>query len=112
MKHADQVELPKTLSLENAKAIIEEYAKKFNFNAGSQENWFEDLKVIGAELGYCANRKEYKANPDQYKGMISDVAGAVRSALSHRTNTPDLYTIMQIMGEDKVRERFNRFLEL
>ena len=108
---ADQVELPKTLSLENAKAIIEEYAKKFNFNAGSQENWFEDLKVIGAELGYCANRKEYKANPDQYKGMISDVAGAVRSALSHRTNTPDLYTIMQIMGEDKVRERFNRFLE-
>ena len=81
---ADQVELPKTLSLENAKAIIEEYAKKFNFNAGSQENWFEDLKVIGAELGYCANRKD----------------------------TPDLYTIMQIMGEDKVRERFNRFLEL
>lgn len=55
-----------------------------------QENWFEDLKVIGAELDYCANRKEYKANPDQYKGMISDVAGAVRSALSHRTNTPDL----------------------
>ena len=90
----------------------EEYAKKFTFNIGSQENWFEELKVIGAELGYCANRKEYKANPDQYKGMISDVAGAVRSALSHRTNTPDLYTIMQIMGEDKVRERFNRFLEL
>ena len=109
---AEQVELPKTLSLENAKAIIEEYAKKFTFNIGSQENWFEELKVIGAELGYCANRKEFKANPDAYKGMISDVAGAVRSALSHRTNTPDLYTIMQIMGEERVRERFNKFLSL
>ena len=109
---AEQVELPKTLSLENAKAVIEEYAKKFTFNVGSQEEWFEELKVIGAELGYCANRKEFKANPEAYKGMISDVAGAVRSALSHRTNTPDLYTIMQIIGEEKVRERFNRFLEL
>ena len=49
---AEQVELPKTLSLENAKAVIEEYAKKFTFNIGSQENWFEELKVIGAELGY------------------------------------------------------------
>lgn len=109
---AEQVELPKTLSLENAKAVIEEYAKRFTFNIGSQEAWFEELKVIGAELGYCANRKEFKANPDAFKGMISDVAGAVRSALSHRTNTPDLYTIMQIMGEEKVRERFERFLSL
>lgn len=108
----EQVELPKTLSLENAKEVIKEYMNKFNFNAGSQENWFEDLKAIGAELGYCANRKEYKANPEAFKGMISDVAGAVRSALSHRTNTPDLYTIMQIIGEDKVRERFKKFIEL
>ena len=56
--------------------------------------------------------KNIKANPDAYKGMISDVAGAVRSALSHRTNTPDLYTLMQIMGEERVRERFNKFLSL
>ncbi|MGL4109472.1 glutamate--tRNA ligase [Clostridium sp. LP20] len=107
----EQIELPKTLSLENAKEIIKVYSNEFNFDAGSQEQWFEDLKVIGLNLGYCANRKEYKANPESYKGMISDVAGAVRAALSHRTNTPDLYTIMQIMGEEKVRERFNLFVK-
>jgi glutamyl-tRNA synthetase len=106
----ENIELPKTLSLKGAKEVIKTYAKEFNFNAGSQEAWFDDLKVIGTNLGYCANRKEYKANPDNYKGMISDVAGAVRAALSHRANTPDLYTIMQIMGEDKVRERFEKFL--
>ncbi|MDU1313648.1 MAG: glutamate--tRNA ligase [Clostridium septicum] len=109
---AEQVELPKTLSLENAKDIIETYAKEFTFNVGSQEAWFDELKEIGLKLGYCANRKEYKANPDQYKGMISDVAGAVRAALSHRTNTPDLYTIMQIMGEEKVKSRFSKFINL
>ncbi|ERK30559.1 glutamate--tRNA ligase [Clostridium intestinale] len=108
----EQVELPKGLTIEAAKAIIEVYKNELNFNAGSQEAWFEDLKVIGANLGYCANRKEFKANPDQYKGMISDVAGAVRIALAHRTNTPDLYTIMQILGEEKVRERFEKFLSL
>ncbi|GAB6169497.1 glutamate--tRNA ligase family protein [Clostridium carnis] len=109
---ADQIELPKTVSLDDAKAIIKAYKEEFNFNVESQEAWFEDLKQIALNLGYCANRKEYKANPDQYKGMISDVAGAVRAAISHRSNTPDLYTLMQIMGEEKVRARFEKFINL
>jgi len=107
----DQIELPKTLSLENSKAVVEAYEKSFNFNSASQEAWFEDLKTIGINLGYCANRKEYKANPENFKGMISDVAGAVRAALTHRANTPDIYTIMQIMGEEKVRERFKNYMK-
>ena len=107
----DQIELPKTLSLENSKAVVEAYEKEFKFDSGSQEEWFEDLKVIGINLGYCANRKEYKANPENFKGMISDVAGAVRAAITHRSNTPDLYTIMQIMGEDKVRDRFKNYIK-
>lgn len=44
--------------------------------------------------------------------MISDVAGAVRAALSHRSNTPDIYTIMSILGQDKVKERFEKFLDI
>ena len=107
----EQVELPKGVTLETAKSIIEAYAEKYNFNTDA-ETWFEELKQIAIDLGYCANRKEFKANPDAYKGMISDVAGAVRSAITHRTNTPDLYTIMQIMGEEKVRDRFKKFISL
>jgi glutamyl-tRNA synthetase len=107
---AEQVELPKTLTLEAAKEVIKVYMNKYNAKAASQEEWFEDLKSIGLDLGYCGNKKEYKANPDQYKGMISDVAGSVRAALSHRSNTPDIYTIMCILGEDKVKERFEKFL--
>ncbi|AQM59275.1 glutamate--tRNA ligase [Clostridium baratii] len=108
---AEDVELPKTLNLEDAKNIIENYAKVYNFNT-DQETWFEELKALAVELGYATNRKEYKSNPENFKGMVSDVAGAVRAALTHRTNTPDLYTIMQIMGEDKVRDRFKKFINL
>ena len=109
---AEQIELPKGVTLEAAKAVVETYKNEFNFNVESQEAWFDDLKEIGLRLGYCANRKDFKANPDQYKGMISDVAGAVRAALTHRTNSPDIYTIMQIIGEEKTRSRFDKFLSI
>lgn len=111
LETSENVELPKTLNLEDAKSIIESYAKVYNFNT-DQETWFEELKALAVELGYATNRKEYKSNPENFKGMVSDVAGAVRAALTHRTNTPDLYTIMQIMGEEKVRDRFNKFINL
>lgn len=109
---AEQIELPKGMTLEAAKEVVETYKKEFNFNVESQEAWFEDLKEIGIRLGYCANRKDFKANPDQYKGMISDVAGAVRAALTHRTNSPDIYTIMQIIGEENTISRFEKFLSI
>ncbi|AQR93248.1 glutamate--tRNA ligase [Clostridium saccharoperbutylacetonicum] len=108
----DKIELPKGVTLEAAKEVVETYKKEFKFDVDSQEAWFEDLKEIGLRLGYCANRKDFKANPDQYKGMISDVAGAVRVALTHRTNSPDIYTIMQIIGEENTRHRFDKFLSL
>ncbi|WP_160691954.1 glutamate--tRNA ligase [Clostridium sp. C2-6-12] len=109
---AEQIELPKGMTLEAAKEVVETYKKEFNFNVENQEAWFEDLKEIGLRLGYCANRKDFKANPDQYKGMISDVAGAVRASLTHRTNSPDIYTIMQIIGEENTRSRFDKFLNI
>ncbi|MEG0386950.1 MAG: glutamate--tRNA ligase [Niameybacter sp.] len=109
---AEQVELPKGMTIETAKEIIAAYKDAYKHNEESQETWFETLKNFAVELGYCANRKEYKANPEAYKGMISDVAGAVRAAVTHRSNTPDLYTIMQILGEEKVQERFEKFANL
>ncbi len=107
----EQVELSKNTDLAEAKRIIEAYSKAYNFNS-DKDTWFEELKALGAALGYTANRKEFKANPTAFKGMVAEVAAAVRAAISHRANTPDLYTIMQIMGEDKVKGRFEKFLKL
>ena len=108
---AQQVELPKNVSMEDAKAIIAAYKEAYNYDT-DQETWFNELKELAITLGYTADRKAYKKTPEAFKGMVSDVAGAVRTAISHRTNTPDLYTIMHIIGEDAVRARFEAFLNL
>ncbi len=108
-KDETEVELPKTVTMEEAKEIITGYKEVYNFNT-DQETWFEELKAYAVANGYTADRKAYKKEPEAFKGMVSDVAGAVRSALTHRTNTPDLYTIMQIIGEDEVRARFSSFI--
>lgn len=107
----DVIEFPKNLELGEAKRIVQSYINIYDFN-DDKDTWFDNLKSMAVELGYATDRKKYKKDPDSYKGMVSDVAGAVRSALTHRNNTPDLYTIMQIMGEDTVRNRFNKFIEL
>ncbi|ONI40076.1 glutamate--tRNA ligase [Candidatus Epulonipiscium fishelsonii] len=105
----EKIELPKGVSMEQAQSIVKGYKKVYNPDVNSQEQWFEDLKQFAIDIGYCANRKEYKNNPDKYKGMVSDVAGAVRSAITHRNNSPDLYTIMKILGEERTKERFEKF---
>ena len=108
---AEMVELPKNVSMEDAKAIIAAYKEAYNYDT-DQETWFNELKELAITLGYTADRKAYKKTPEAFKGMVSDVAGAVRTAISHRTNTPDLYTIMLIIGEAAVRARFEAFLNL
>ncbi|GAA0766666.1 glutamate--tRNA ligase family protein [Clostridium subterminale] len=107
----EEIEFPKNIDLAEAKRVIEAYAKAYNFNT-DKDTWFEDLKVVAVGLGYATDRKAFKKNPENYKGMVSDVAGCVRTALTHRNNTPDLYTIMQIMGEERVKNRFNKFIQL
>lgn len=108
---AEEIELPKTCDLALAKEVVEGYKKAYNFNT-DKDTWFEELKAVAIDLGFATNRKEFKREPEKFKGMVSDVAGSVRAAITHRANTPDLYIIMQIMGEEKVRERFDKFLSL
>ncbi|PHV69502.1 glutamate--tRNA ligase [Sporanaerobium hydrogeniformans] len=107
----ETLELPKNMTLEEAKRIIETYTKAYVYDTTAEE-WFEELKTVAIGLGYTADRKAFKKDPTAFKGMVSDVAGVVRAALTHRTNTPDLYTIMHILGEEAVRERFTQFLSL
>ena len=102
------IEIPKNIDMDEAKNIIKIYKDKYNFDVDG-DTWFSDLKAIAVDLGYATDRKKYKKNPEEYKGMVSDVAGAVRAAVTHRSNTPDLYTIIKILGKDKVSERFEEF---
>ena len=61
-------------------------------------------------MGYCPNVKEYKKQPDQYKGSIADLCSIVRVAVTGHKNSPDLHTIMKILGEETVQKRLEHFL--
>ena len=62
-------------------------------------------------MGYAKEVKEFKANPEAYKAHVGDVSTVLRIALTGRTNTPDMYEIMQVLGEKRVCERLNKAIE-
>ena len=87
-------------------AILDAFLAKYDY-ADDAQAWFAKVKVIAANLGYAAEMRDYKANPEAYKGSVSDVAEVLRIAVTGRANSPDLWTIMQILGEDRARERLS-----
>ena len=73
--------------------------------------WFEKVKTIGEKYGFTGDMKAYRANPEQFKGSVSDIAEIIRIAVTGQKNTPDLWTIMQILGEDTSLRRINDALK-
>ena len=67
---------------------------------------------MAEKLGFAKAPKEYKKNPEMFKGHVGDVAGVVRVAVTGRRNTPDLYEIMQTLGKEEVMKRFDEAIEI
>lgn len=102
--------LPDNISKEDARAILKAYRKVYDENDDNQE-WFNKVKALCEPLGFTPNVKEYKQNPDAYKGHVGDVSTVIRIAVTSRTNTPDLCTIMKILGQDEVQNRLEEAIE-
>lgn len=107
-KHVDS--LPERVSKEDAKKIITQYLDMYN-QEDTNEEWFEKVKEITDSNGFTSNNKEFKKNPEAYKGNVTDVSTAIRLAVVGRTQSPDLWSIQQIMGEERAKARINMFLE-
>ena len=90
---------------ENIKKLITEYLSVYDENDDKQA-WFEKLKTVAEKVGYV-DMKTYKANPEAYIGNIADASNIVRVAVTGRTNTPDLCSLMQMLGKRRVVERLN-----
>lgn len=76
-----------------------------------QSAWFDKMKDVAEKFGFAREMKEYKANPEAYKGSIGDISSFVRVAITGKQNAPDLYTVMNILGENKSRERIEKQIE-
>ena len=98
------------ISGEDAKKVIEEYSKVYDYNDDKQV-WFNKIKDVAEKLGYAREVKEYKANPENWPGHVGDVSTVIRVVLTGRRNTPDMYEIMQVLGKDEVSKRFENFIK-
>ncbi len=90
--------------------VIEEYLKVVNLD-DDKDAWFGRMKEICPLVGCTPNVKEYKAEPEKFEGHVGDVSTIIRVALTGRTNTPDLFAITALLGEDAVKQRLNSALK-
>ena len=96
--------LPENIDAADAAAILHDYSEVWS-PADEKDVWFEKIKALCAPHGFTPNVKEYKQNPDAFKGHVGDVSTVIRIAVTGRTNTPDLCTILQLLGEETVHAR-------
>lgn len=104
-------ELPENIKKEDAKAILENYLKVYSAD-DDKDIWFSKIKDLCEPLGFTPNVKEFKKNPELFKGHVGDVSTVIRLAVTSRKNTPDLCSIMSLLGQDKVNERINKVIEM
>ena len=102
-------ELPENIQKADAIAFLEAYKALYDANDDKQE-WFNKIKLVAPTLNFAAETKEYKANPDAYKGSAGDLSTVLRLAITGRRNTPDLCSIMQVLGKDEVIKRIDNTL--
>ncbi len=93
------------IDIEEVRNVLKTYFDKYYDASFDKDTWFNKMKEAAEEMGYCANMKEYKLSPDNYKGSIADFSMIIRVALTTKTTTPDLYEIMKLLGTDRIKER-------
>ncbi len=89
--------------------ILTEYLASYN-HEDDQSEWFSKIRAIAEKLGYAAKPKDYKKNPEIYKGHVGDVSTVIRIALMGRAQSPDVWEIQQILGEERTRARIKQFM--
>ena len=100
-------EFQKITDKEEIKNIVETYVKEYLNIADDKETWFNKIKDLSEKLGYAREVKEYKKEPEKYKGHVGDVSTVIRIVLTGRANTPDMFEIMKVLGENSVKERLS-----
>lgn len=97
--------------MEEIKKILKLYLDKYYNENDDEQTWFERLKDLSVELGYAREVKEYKENPDKYKGHVGDISMVLRVAMTSKAMTPNLYQIMRLFGKERVIKRLHLVID-
>jgi glutamyl-tRNA synthetase len=93
----------------DTKIILQNYIANYSHNDDKQE-WFDKIRTMATELGYAAKPKDFKKNPEVYKGHVGHVSTVIRIALMGRSSSPDIWEIQQILGSENVLGRMREAL--
>lgn len=99
-------EFPENIAAADVKVFLEKYMEVYSAD-DTKEEWFNKIKEIAPTLGFAAETKEYKANKEAYKGSAGDLSTILRIAVTGRRNTPDLCSIMQVLGREECVKRLS-----
>ncbi len=102
---------PENLAKEDIVAVLSKYVSIFD-PVDDQNTWFDKIKVLAGDLGFASEMKDYKQNPDAYKGSVADIAMILRIAVTGKTMSPDTYSVMRILGAEKVVSRILAALDI
>ncbi len=100
---------PETADRDDIKATLRRFLAVYDA-ADDQNTWFDKIKAIADELGYASDMKAYKAEPEKFRGSVADISMFLRVAVTGRLNSPDMFTVMGILGEDRVRARIEKMI--
>ena len=103
-----EYEYQKVTDENEIKKIVSTYFDKYYDENDDKQTWFNKMKDLSEELGYAREVKEYKNNPDSYKGHVGDISTVIRVKVTGRANTPDLYEILQVLGKESILKRVNK----
>ena len=108
--YSKQIEYPYQVinDKEKINRILELYIEKYYDDNDEKDTWFNKIKELAGEMGYAKEVKEFKENPEKYEAHVGDVSTVLRVALTGRTNTPDMYEIMKILGKERIKSRFEK----
>jgi glutamyl-tRNA synthetase len=96
---------------EEIRNIVKTYIEKYLDLNDDKNIWFNKMKDLAEEFGYAREVKEYKANPENFKGHVGDISTVIRISLTGRANTPDMYEIMQVLGKQSIIKRLENAIK-
>lgn len=92
-----------------SKELLDYYINNVYDENDDKQTWFNKIKEMCPLFGFASETKDYKKNPENYKGSVAQVCEVIRVAVTNRTNTPDLYEILKFLGKERIKERINNF---
>ncbi len=101
-------EMPAEVDEQTRKLFFEKYIASYDHN-DDQPTWFEKVKQITTELGFAAKPKDYKKDPEQYKGSIVHITNMLRIALTGHSNAPDIWEISHVLGKELTENRLRKW---